>query len=104
MLPSSLCNKFITSWKSMLSDVTFQEVLEEVSLERYLSCINICMDYIPWILAFSANYKPHKITENFPFTKHGRKYKKKQQPKNKNRQQKIDSNDISNLPYAFSSK
>ena len=104
MLPSSLCNKFITSWKSMLSDVTFQEVLEEVSLERYLSCINICMDYTPWILAFSANYKLQKITENFPFTKLSRKYKKKKQPKNKNRQQKIDSSDISNLPYAFPSK
>ena len=67
------------------------------------------MDYTPWILAFSANYKPHKITENFPFTKLNqqeisKKNKKKKQPKNKNRQQKIDSNDISNLPYAFPSK
>ena len=44
-------------------------MIGEVSLEMYLRCINFCMDYIGWILAFSANCNLCKITQNFPSTK-----------------------------------
>ena len=65
---SLVYNKFIASSASSVSRDIFPTTGEE-SLETYPKCINFRTDYISrfvGILAFSANYNPREISQNFP--------------------------------------
>ena len=67
-------------------------MMGEGSLETYFKCINFRTDYFSRflrILAFSLNYDPRKISQNFPSTKSDlRAYQKRRKWI-----AKVDSND-----------